>query len=176
MRKLDDEFFPNIQRSYLHMMARRTPVFPYIELLEWLIDHTDIQKCLINDVNGNCVRFFLTIEVQSYYNLRDTKEQSIRMLRESSINPIKKLDEYWEKMVEEPHREIWEKCAKCEKSWVKINKAMKDIGLPEFGMLDDFVDLRDIVKLHTEGDSLWAKEIAKVTDAAQGQVRQFMEH
>jgi hypothetical protein len=45
---------------------------------------------------------------------------------------------------------------------------MKDIRLPEFGMPDDFVDLRDIVKLHTEQDSLWAEEISKVTDMVQG--------
>jgi hypothetical protein len=65
---------------------------------------------------------------------------------------------------QEPHREIQEKWAKCEKSWVKINKAMKDIRLPEFGMPDDFVDLHDIVKSHTEQDSSWVEEIAKVTD------------
>jgi hypothetical protein len=53
---------------------------------------------------------------------------------------------------------------------------MKDIGLSEFGMPDDFVDLRDIVKSHTEQDSSWAEELAKVTDTVPGQVRQFMEH
>jgi hypothetical protein len=53
---------------------------------------------------------------------------------------------------------------------------MKDIRLPEFGTPDDFVDLRDIVKSHTEQDSSWAEEIAKVTDTTPGQVRQFMEH
>jgi hypothetical protein len=98
------------------------------------------------------------------------------MLRESSIDRIKKSAEYWEKMAREPHRDIQEKWAKCEKSWVKINKAMKDIGLPEFGTPDDFVDLHDIVKTHTEQDSSWTEEIAKVTDTTPGQVRQFMEH
>jgi hypothetical protein len=43
---------------------------------------------------------------------------------------------------------------------------MKDIDLPEFGMPKDFVDLQNIVKSHTEQDSLWAKEITKVTDMA----------
>jgi hypothetical protein len=38
MRKLDDEVFPNIRLSYLHMVASRTPVLPCIELLQWLID------------------------------------------------------------------------------------------------------------------------------------------
>jgi hypothetical protein len=53
---------------------------------------------------------------------------------------------------------------------------MKEIDLPEFGMPDEFVNLHDIVKSHTEQDSLWAEEIAKVTDMVSGQVRQFMEH
>jgi hypothetical protein len=75
MRKLDDEVFLNIQRSYLHMVARRTPVFPCIELLKWLIDHTDTQICLINDDNGECVRVFLPVEVQNYYKLRDPEER-----------------------------------------------------------------------------------------------------
>jgi hypothetical protein len=57
------------------MVARRTPVFPYIELLKWLIDHTDTQKCLINDNNGECVRVFLPVEVQKYYKLRDPEER-----------------------------------------------------------------------------------------------------
>ena len=53
---------------------------------------------------------------------------------------------------------------------------MKDIGLPKFGMSDDFFDLCDIFKSHIEQESLWVEEIEKVTDTAQGQVRQFMEH
>jgi hypothetical protein len=53
---------------------------------------------------------------------------------------------------------------------------MKDIGLPEFGTPDDFVNLRDIVKLHIEQDSSCVEELAKVIDTALGQVRQFMEH
>jgi hypothetical protein len=75
VRVLDDEVFPNIRRSYLHMVARRTPVFPYIELLKWLIDHTYTHKCLINDENGGCVGVFLLVEVQKYYKLRDPKER-----------------------------------------------------------------------------------------------------
>ena len=70
------------------------------------------------------------------------------MLNESSLDHIKKLTEYWEKMSREPHQEIQEKWAKCEKHWRKINRVMKDIGLPEFGTPDDFVDLRDIFKSH----------------------------
>jgi hypothetical protein len=56
-RKLDDEVLPNICRAYLHMVASRYQVFPCIEILKWLIDHTDAQKCLINDDNGECVGF-----------------------------------------------------------------------------------------------------------------------
>jgi hypothetical protein len=73
-------------------------------------------------------------------------------------------------MSREPHREIQEKWAKCEKNWIKINRVMTDIGLPEFGTPDDFVDLQDIVKSHTEKDSSWAKEITKVIDTTLGQV------
>jgi hypothetical protein len=48
---------------------------------------------------------------------------------------------------------------------------------PEFGMPDDFVDLCDIIKSHTEKDSSWAEEIAKVIDTREsGEVQQFMEH
>jgi hypothetical protein len=62
------------------------------------------------------------------------------VLNESSLDRIRKLTEYWEKMTQEPHREIQEKWARCEKNWIKINQVMKDIGLPEFGTPDDFVD------------------------------------
>jgi hypothetical protein len=61
-------------------------------------------------------------------------------------------------MAQEPHREIQEKWAECEKIWTKINRAMRDIDLPEFGTPDDFVDLRDIVKSHAEQDSSWARK------------------
>jgi hypothetical protein len=57
------------------MVARIAPIFPCIEVLKWLIDHTDTQKCLINDDNGGCVEVFLLVEVQKYYKLRDPEEQ-----------------------------------------------------------------------------------------------------
>jgi hypothetical protein len=56
------------------MVARRTPVFPYIELFQWLIDHTDMQNCLINEDSGGCVGVFLPVEIQKYYKLRDPEE------------------------------------------------------------------------------------------------------
>jgi hypothetical protein len=73
MMNLDDEVLPNIHSAYLHMVARRSPVFLRIELLKWIIDHIDTQKCLINDDNGECVRVFLPSEVQNYYNLKDSE-------------------------------------------------------------------------------------------------------
>jgi hypothetical protein len=75
VRALDDQVFPNIWRSYLHMVARRTPVFPCIEFLKWLIDHIDSQKCLIKDNNGGCVGVFLPVEVQKYYKPRNLEER-----------------------------------------------------------------------------------------------------
>ena len=66
VRVLDDQGFPNIQQSFFDMVAYRTPVFPCINTLSWITDHTDTQKCLINDENGRCVGFFLPTEVQKY--------------------------------------------------------------------------------------------------------------
>jgi hypothetical protein len=60
---LDDEVFLNIRWSYLHMMVRITLVFPYIEVLKWVIDHTDTHKCFINDESGGCVVVLLPMEV-----------------------------------------------------------------------------------------------------------------
>ena len=59
------------------MVATRTPIFPYIEVLKWLIDHIDTQKCLINDENGGCVKVFLSVEVHKYYKHKDPKEHLI---------------------------------------------------------------------------------------------------
>jgi len=94
--------------------------------------------------------------------VQDIEEHDIRVLKERSLDRIRKSAEYSEKMAWEPHREIQEKWAKCDKNWIKINQVMKEIGLPEFGTRDEFVDLCDIVNSHTEKDSSWAKEIAKV--------------
>jgi hypothetical protein len=56
------------------MVVSRNLVFPYIELLKWLIDHTDTQRFFINDDNGGCVRVFLLVEVKNYYKLRESEE------------------------------------------------------------------------------------------------------
>jgi hypothetical protein len=73
-RKLNNEVLLNVRKAYLHMVARKTLVFPCIKLLKWIIDHTDAHRCLINDENGGCIRFFLLVEVQSYYKLRELEE------------------------------------------------------------------------------------------------------
>ena len=75
MRKLDDVVFPNIKLSYLHMVAINTLMFTCIELLQWIINHTETKKCMINNDNGECVRVFLPMEVQNYYKFRDPKER-----------------------------------------------------------------------------------------------------
>jgi hypothetical protein len=72
---LDDEVFINIHKAYLHMVVSRTLVFPCIELLKWLIDHSDAQKCVINDDNGQIIGVFLPVEVQKYYKLREPDER-----------------------------------------------------------------------------------------------------
>jgi hypothetical protein len=107
---------------------------------------------------------------------RDAEEHDIRVLRDNNIDRIRKVAKYWVKMAQEPQWEIQEKWVDCERSWVKINREMKDIGLPEFGSPEDFVDLHDIVKQHAEQDSTWTAEIEKVASMAPGQVQQFMEH
>jgi hypothetical protein len=74
-RRLDDDILPNIHRAYLHMMVSQTLVFPYIELLKWIINHIDAKICLINDENRECVKVFLTSEVHSYYKLMELEEK-----------------------------------------------------------------------------------------------------
>jgi hypothetical protein len=95
---------------------------------------------------------------------------------DSNISQIRKAVEYWVSMAQEPQRKIQERWAECEKSWEKINREMKDIGLPEFGSPEDFVDLHDIVKRHAEHDSTWEVEITQVASMTPGQVKKFMEH
>jgi hypothetical protein len=72
---LDDQVFLNIRISYLHKVAYQTPVLACIETLGWIIDHTDIVKCTINNVEGECIGFFLLVEVHKYYKLRDPEER-----------------------------------------------------------------------------------------------------
>jgi hypothetical protein len=74
-------------------------------------------------------------------------------------------------MAQEPQQEIQEKWVDFERSWTKINRAIRDIGFPEFGSPEDFFDLHDIVKQHAEQESSWTAEIEKVENMAWGQVK-----
>jgi hypothetical protein len=73
-------------------------------------------------------------------------------------------------MSRDPHREIQEQYAKCQKHWDKINKVMKDIKLPEFGNPSEFIDIRNVLNMYAEQDSLWAEECTKVADVRLGQM------
>jgi hypothetical protein len=53
---------------------------------------------------------------------QDAEENEIRVLRESSIDQIRKAVEYWVKMAQEPQWEIQERWVDCERSWVNINR------------------------------------------------------
>jgi hypothetical protein len=57
------------------MVACQTPVFPCIKILGWIIDHTYTMKFIVNNEEGECVGFFLPVEVQKYYKLRDLEER-----------------------------------------------------------------------------------------------------
>jgi hypothetical protein len=55
-------------------------------------------------------------------------------------------------------------------------KVMKDIKLPEFGIPSEYINIRDVLKMYVEQDSLWTEEWAKVVDVRPIQVQQFIEH
>jgi hypothetical protein len=95
---------------------------------------------------------------------------------ESSVDHMRKSIEYWVKMSWEPHIKIQEKCSKCEKSWIKINRVMKYIKILDFGSPDEFLYLRYIVNSHAKKYSSWDEEIEKVTTVVLGKVKHFMEH
>jgi hypothetical protein len=107
---------------------------------------------------------------------RDAEEHDIRVLRDNNIYWISKVVEYWVKMAQEPQQEIQEKWVDCKRSWVNINREMKNTSLPEFGSAKDFVDLHDIVKKYVEQDLARTAEIEKVENMTSRQVQQFMEH
>jgi hypothetical protein len=79
-------------------------------------------------------------------------------------------------MSRDPHREIQEKWIICKKHWEKINKVMKDIGLPKLDTPKKFMDLSDIVESHAKQYSLWTKQFTKMTDARLVQVQRFAKH
>jgi hypothetical protein len=120
------------------------------------------------------------VEIIDYINAvkkcRDVEEHDIWVLRDSSIDQIRKAVKYWVKMAQEPQREIQEKWVDCERRWVNINLEMKYIVLLEFQSPEDFVDSHDIVKQHAEQDSAWTVEIEKAVSMDLGQVKNFMKH
>ena len=107
---------------------------------------------------------------------QDKEKHGIQMIGKSSLNRMKWSHKYWAKISQDPHWEIQEIWTICKKHWDKINKIMKDVGLPEFSTLDNFIDLNNVVKLHAEQDALWTEEFTKIADARLGQVWQFTEH
>jgi len=68
-RVLDDRVFQNIKLLSLHMVASRTPIFRCVETLEWIINHTNAKKNLLNDVDGKRVGVFLPVDISKYYKL-----------------------------------------------------------------------------------------------------------
>jgi hypothetical protein len=84
---------------------------------------------------------------------------------------MNKSVKYWANMTQDPHREIQEQWAKFLKHWGKINKVMKDVGIPEFGTLNEFTNLSNVFKTHSIQDSLWAEECTKISNAKLGQVQ-----
>jgi len=71
VRVLEDHVFQNIKSSSMHMVASRTVVFLCVETLELIINHTNVKKCLINNVNDQCVGVFFPLEVSKYYKLKE---------------------------------------------------------------------------------------------------------
>jgi hypothetical protein len=69
-------------------------------------------------------------------------------------------------------QERWEECVK---SWENIIQEMRSIEFPEFGPLEDFTDLHDIVKKYVEQDRVCEIEISRVSSIILGQLKKFME-
>jgi hypothetical protein len=59
LRVVDDQVFQNIRCSRLHLATTRAPVFPCIEAVEWIINHTNCRNCVINNEKGECIGVFL---------------------------------------------------------------------------------------------------------------------
>jgi hypothetical protein len=97
-------------------------------------------------------------------------------MMDRSISLIWKATKYWVSMAHEPQLKIHKRWDECERSWENINREMKDIGLLEFGSLEFFVDLHDIVKRHAKHDSMWEGKIMQVVIMTLGHVQNFMEH
>jgi hypothetical protein len=73
VRGLDDQVFQNIKRSSLYLVAAKTPIFPCVDILEWIIHHVDAEKFLLNNKDGECIGVFLPTEVSMYYKLKEVE-------------------------------------------------------------------------------------------------------
>jgi hypothetical protein len=74
LREVDDSMFLYIRRSRLHSIASRAPFMPCVELIEWVISHTDAQNCRIINDKGECIGYFLPRDVNKYYKLLEPEE------------------------------------------------------------------------------------------------------
>jgi hypothetical protein len=88
VRELDDQVFQNIKRSSLYMVAAKKPIFPCVELLEWIIHHVDAEKCMLNNKDGECIGVFLPTEVSVYYKLKDVEVKLNKDFLVVSMNAI----------------------------------------------------------------------------------------
>jgi len=55
------------------MVASRTPIIPCVETLEWIIHHKNVENCLINNRDGECISIFMPIEVNTYSKIKDVE-------------------------------------------------------------------------------------------------------
>jgi hypothetical protein len=60
--------------------------------------------------------------------------------------------EYWVNLSIKPKIRMEEQWSTCLKSWEKINKAMIDLQLPNFGSLEDFLGLEEVMSKFQESD------------------------
>jgi hypothetical protein len=105
---------------------------------------------------------------------QDTEEHGIQLLTYYIITKIQRAVEHWMQMVQEPHQkmqEIWEECVK---SWVKINKEMRDIHLTKFGQPEDLTYLHDVVRQPTKKDQAYEVEISQILTLVMGHIKKFM--
>jgi hypothetical protein len=55
------------------MVAMKKLIYACVDLLEWIIHHSNAEKCLLNNKYGECIGVFLLIEVIAFYKLKDVE-------------------------------------------------------------------------------------------------------
>jgi hypothetical protein len=73
VRELADQIFQNIRQYSLYMVVAKTPIFPCVKILEWIIHHANVEKFLLNNKYGECIGVLLLTEVSTYYKLKDVE-------------------------------------------------------------------------------------------------------